>query len=499
MPESITYNIDCLEYMKKLPDNFFDLAVADPPFGDAQQDIGTYNRFGSPGSRFEKYKPAPDVLLSADGEPMSTHTHTHRAEESVTRTGGTWAEKYGKKIVAWDVAPEKEFFDELFRVSRDQVIFGANYFALPPTRCFLVWRKLTISESFTMAMAEYAWTSFNQNAKVFECAPQGKKDDARFHPCLPAGTKVFFNGEWKPIETVNVGDANKFGTVSCITTHDAERMVAITSDGKTVEATWNHPFLVKRENSVYWINADHIQEGDELLRLKETTHLRKKDICDTEQTENGVEWSIASFGKNTMAKFQKVCKSITSTATKPITILPICSLSRPLNTSGCTKVADLKTAFGINLANVAESTKPLTRKTGISIKRQGGLLHRIAGRVMLKKLSRNVVCESLTVGSVRIINEKTLVYNLTIDGIPAFETEIGITHNTQKPIELYSWIYGLFAKPGMTIFDPMFGSGASRIAAWNAGLDYVGCEIDPIYYQKEEERFEKYAAQQSLF
>lgn len=72
-------------------------------------------------------------------------------------------------------------------------------------------------------------------------------------------------------------------------------------------------------------------------------------------------------------------------------------------------------------------------------------------------------------------------------------------HPTAKPIELYSWIYGLFAKPGMTIFDPMMGSGSSRIAAWNAGLDYVGCEIDPIYYQKEEERFEKYAAQQSLF
>lgn len=87
-----------------------------------------------------------------------------------------------KKIIAWDVAPKKEFFDELFRVSRNQIIWGGNYFELPPTRCFLVWRKLTISESFTMAMAEYAWTSFNANAKVFECAPQGKVGDTRFHP-----------------------------------------------------------------------------------------------------------------------------------------------------------------------------------------------------------------------------------------------------------------------------------------------------------------------------
>ena len=86
-----------------------------------------------------------------------------------------------KKIVAWDVAPGKEYFDELFRVSRNQIIWGGNYFSLPPTRCFLVWRKLTISETFTMAMAEYAWTSFFGNAKVFECVPQARKGDERFH------------------------------------------------------------------------------------------------------------------------------------------------------------------------------------------------------------------------------------------------------------------------------------------------------------------------------
>ena len=84
-----------------------------------------------------------------------------------------------KKIIAWDTAPGKEYFDELFRVSRNQIIWGGNYFPLPPTRCFLVWRKLTISESFSMAMAEYAWTSFNSNAKVYEHAPQ---DSTRFHP-----------------------------------------------------------------------------------------------------------------------------------------------------------------------------------------------------------------------------------------------------------------------------------------------------------------------------
>lgn len=90
-------------------------------------------------------------------------------------------EEIRKKIIAWDVAPGKEYFDELFRISRNQIIWGGNYFWLPPTRCFLVWRKLTISEGFSMAMAEYAWTSFNKNAKVFECAPQDPKG-TRFHP-----------------------------------------------------------------------------------------------------------------------------------------------------------------------------------------------------------------------------------------------------------------------------------------------------------------------------
>ena len=107
--------------------------------------------------------------------------HEHAAIKTVERTGGTWAAKYAKKIVAWDVAPGKEYFDELFRISRNQIIWGGNYFSLPPTRCFLVWRKLTISEAFSMAMCEYAWTSFNENAKLFECAPQGKPGD-RFHP-----------------------------------------------------------------------------------------------------------------------------------------------------------------------------------------------------------------------------------------------------------------------------------------------------------------------------
>ena len=75
--------------------------------------------------------------------------------------------------------PPKEYFDELARVSKHQIIWGGNYFGLPPTRCFLIWDKVNISENFTMSMCEYAWTSFNDNAKMFRCPPQ---DGKRFHP-----------------------------------------------------------------------------------------------------------------------------------------------------------------------------------------------------------------------------------------------------------------------------------------------------------------------------
>lgn len=88
--------------------------------------------------------------------------------------------KVRKKIVSWDYAPGEDYFKELFRVSKNQIIWGGNYFALPPNRCFLIWEKTNIPENFSMAMAEYAWCSFNANAKVFRHTSQGIA--GRFHP-----------------------------------------------------------------------------------------------------------------------------------------------------------------------------------------------------------------------------------------------------------------------------------------------------------------------------
>ena len=72
-------------------------------------------------------------------------------------------------------------------------------------------------------------------------------------------------------------------------------------------------------------------------------------------------------------------------------------------------------------------------------------------------------------------------------------------HPTQKPTDLYRWIYKNYAKQGDKILDTHLGSGSSRIAAWDAGLDFVGCEIDKEYFDKQEERFAKHIAQGRLF
>lgn len=72
-------------------------------------------------------------------------------------------------------------------------------------------------------------------------------------------------------------------------------------------------------------------------------------------------------------------------------------------------------------------------------------------------------------------------------------------HPTQKPVALYRWIFQHYAKPGDKILDTHLGSGSSRIAAYDAGLDFTGCEIDSVYFQKQEERFAQHTAQLSLF
>lgn len=71
-------------------------------------------------------------------------------------------------------------------------------------------------------------------------------------------------------------------------------------------------------------------------------------------------------------------------------------------------------------------------------------------------------------------------------------------HPTQKPLDLYRWIFANYTTPGMTVLDTHLGSGTSRRAAYDFDLDFVGCEIEKTYFDLQEQAFEEYTAQMRL-
>lgn len=146
-------NIDCLEHMRKIPDNYYDLILTDPPYG-----LG--NRLSDGGGKLKNSK-------------MST--------------------LYKEKN--WDVLPSKEIFEQIFRISKNQIIWGGNYFDLPPTRGFIVWDKLQYMH--TMSHCEYAWTSFDRPSKMYrkQSAIPNKK-----HPTQKTEEIIKFSFEYARVE-----------------------------------------------------------------------------------------------------------------------------------------------------------------------------------------------------------------------------------------------------------------------------------------------------------
>lgn len=138
--------------------------------GGCDEYDATKQRYGGQFAKYFHEEPA---------NPFAGPTVEIKAE----RRGGQWAKKYGNNVCEWDVAPPPEYFDELFRISKNQVIWGGNYFQLPPTRCFVIYRKLSIPlKGFSMAPVEYAWTSYNRNAVMIEAMQTGTAKNPRFHP-----------------------------------------------------------------------------------------------------------------------------------------------------------------------------------------------------------------------------------------------------------------------------------------------------------------------------
>ena len=128
--------------MAEFPDKYFDLAVVDPPYGIG---VGKMNMGIGTGKRCSKAK------------------------------NRKWTAK------AWDSeAPPPEYFIELFRVSKNQIIWGGNYFSLPPTQGFVIWDK-QIAESLSFSQFEYAWTSYQRAAKGFDYSVYLNESE-KFHP-----------------------------------------------------------------------------------------------------------------------------------------------------------------------------------------------------------------------------------------------------------------------------------------------------------------------------
>ena len=122
-------NEDNMGLMKRYPDNYFDLAIVDPEYG-----------------------------IGISSNPVR--------------------QKHTKKN--WDSKPPpKEYFEELFRVSNNQIIWGGNYFDLPPTQGFFIWNKKQ-PHDFSLAMIEYAWSSLQKPAKMWDLSVL--KERGKIHP-----------------------------------------------------------------------------------------------------------------------------------------------------------------------------------------------------------------------------------------------------------------------------------------------------------------------------
>jgi site-specific DNA-methyltransferase (adenine-specific) len=125
------YNMDNMQGMKQFPDKYFDLAIVDPPYGISITDSGRLGKYNINNNRWD------------------------------------------------DNIPTDDYFNELFRISKNQIIWGGNYFPLPPTRGFIIWDKKQ-PEGVSFASCEFAWSSFDKSAKTFYFSPM--QDKHRFHP-----------------------------------------------------------------------------------------------------------------------------------------------------------------------------------------------------------------------------------------------------------------------------------------------------------------------------
>ena len=162
---SVVYLMDCMEGLKQIPEKYFDLAIVDPPYGiDITKQFENANKAGTK-SMFKQTK----GIVKKD----------------------------------WDAEiPTAEYFDELKRVSKNQIIWGGNYFLdyLGNTKCMLVWDKMNGGNN--MADAELAWTSFDKAVRMFRMHHFSSGYEAKIH-LTQKPTKLY---DWILSKFANEGD-----------------------------------------------------------------------------------------------------------------------------------------------------------------------------------------------------------------------------------------------------------------------------------------------------
>lgn len=172
MPESLVFNCDCLPEMRNMPDNCFDLAIVDPPYGINAQNM----TMGSNPKRFGRDKRGEIQYGS-----ISVAQKLKKGRLN-TGSGKLKNRNLNKMNCNWDSeTPSEEYFTQLFRVSKNQIIWGYNYFHLPPTRGIICWNKNQPWDNFSQF--ELAWTSFDTPAKLFTFSNRGGSNDLiKIHP-----------------------------------------------------------------------------------------------------------------------------------------------------------------------------------------------------------------------------------------------------------------------------------------------------------------------------